>query len=105
MNMIHYYYGEIGTIHRMKRTASEFVDETKKLRGSGFQFTFLGFQLANMNVDQIDFGVEVDEEFEYIYLKNYQLIEPGALHFVERIDYTRRVSALLLPEVHRHQRG
>ena len=92
------FYGEVGTINRMKRTASEFVNEAKKLRGSDFRFTFCGLQLTNVNVDQIDFGVQLDEEGyeeiynEYIYMKNYHLIEPGALHFIQRVDYTRLLS-------------
>ena len=88
---------EIGTINRVKRTLSEFVDEAKRLRGSDFRFTFAGFQLTNVNVDQIDFGVQVDEYEErvckeYIYMKNYHLIEPGALKFIRKVDYTRLLS-------------
>ena len=95
----------VGTIDRMKRTVREFLYEAKKLRGSDFRFTFSGFQLTNLNVDQIDFSVQVNEDEEeepicewvsneYIYLKNYHLIEPGALQFVHRVVYTR-----LLPHV------
>ena len=87
-----------GTVDRMKRTLSEFMDEAKKLRGSDFQFSFCGFQLAKVGVEQIDFGVQVDEETgaervcnEYVYMKNYHLIEPGALK-VYCIDYTRLMS-------------
>ena len=97
----HWYYpSEIGTIDRMKRTVSEFVDEVKKLRGSDFQFTFFGFQLANVNVDQIDFGVCTDEfgrervHNKCIYMKNYHLIEPGALHFIVRVDYTQLLNSV-----------
>ena len=87
-----------GGIDRMKRMLSEFVNEAKKLRGCDFQFTFSGFKLTKVNVDQIDFVV--DEESgetvcnEYVYPKNYQLIEPGALHFVYRVDYTRLVNSV-----------
>ena len=48
-----------------------------------------------MDVDQIDFGVQIDEgserehEFnEYVYMKNYHLIEQSALHFVWSVNYT-----------------
>ena len=92
---------EVGTIDQVKRKLSKFVNEAKKLRGSVFRFTFSGFQLTNVNVDQIDFGVQVNEDEtheseyvcnEYIYMKNYHLIEPGALHFIRRVDYTRLLS-------------
>ena len=86
----------VSTLDRVKRTLSEFLSETRKLRGSDFRFTFAGLQLNNVNVDQIDFGAHFDERFredrvhnEYVYMKNYHLIEPGALHFVNQIDYTR----------------
>ena len=84
-----------GTINRMKRTLSEFVDEAKELRGDDFQFTFAGFELTNVDIDEIDFGVKVDRFGEetisndYVYMKNYRLIEPGALPFVKSVNYTR----------------
>ena len=89
-----------GTLDRVKRRLSEFVDDAKKLKGRDFQFNFSGFELTKVNVDQIDFGLQVDESSgeetvydEYIYLKNYQLIEPGALlPFVHHVDYTRLLS-------------
>ena len=84
-----------GTVDRVKRTLSEFLGEAKKLRGSDFRFTFSGFQLTNVNVDQIDFGVKVikiiRKEYvfsEYVYMKNCHLIEPDSMHFVRRVDYT-----------------
>ena len=93
------FYNGAGTLDMVKRTLSEFVDEAKKLRGNDFRFSSVGFQLTNVNVDQIDFGVQVDERSgeervfnEYVYLKNYHLIEPGALHFVDRINYIRLLS-------------
>ena len=79
----------------VKRTLSEFLDEAKKLRGSDFRLTFCGFDLTKVNMEQIDFDVQVDARYgdervhnEYVYLKNYRLIEPGALHFVKSINYT-----------------
>ena len=85
------------TIDQVKRTVSEFVDEAKRLGGSDFRFTFAGLQLTNVN--QIDFGVQVNEggHYEwvyndYIYMKNYHLIKPGALQFIRQVDYTRLMS-------------
>ena len=49
------------TIDRMKRTLSEFMDEAKNLRGRDFCFIFAGSHLTNVKLDQIDFGVKVDE--------------------------------------------
>ena len=87
---------ENGTKDRLKRTLSEFLAEAKKLRGSDFQFRFSGFQLAKLDFDQIDLGLQVDKWVwnEYVYLKNYHLIEPGALHFINEIDYERLLSNL-----------
>ena len=94
---------EVGKIDRMKRTLGEFLGEAKKLRGRDFRFAFAGLQLTNVNVDQIDFGAQVDElgeirrewvSNEYVHMKNYHLIEPGALHFVQRVDYTRLLSCV-----------
>ena len=106
----HEFNYEVGTIDHVKRTLSEFVEETKKLRGSDFRFTFSGFHLTNVNVDLIDFGAEVfedekeDEEDEtheseyvcneYIYMKNYHLIEPGALQFIQRVHYSSLLSCV-----------
>ena len=87
------FHNDVGTVDRVKRTVSEFMNKAKKLRGSDFRFTFSGFQLTNVNVNQIDFGVHVDiNDYEwlwneYVYMKNYHLIEPGALSFVRHIDY------------------
>ena len=87
---------EVNTVDEMKQTLSEFLDEAKRLRGRDFRFIFAGFQLTNVNLDQIDFGVQVDEEDrfdsrfnEYIYMKNYHLIEPNALDFIRSVDYSR----------------
>ena len=90
------YIGNI--LFTLKRTLSEFLDEAKKLRGDDFRFRFAGLQLTNANVEQIDFDGQVDGvEYkrvhkECVYMKNYQLIEPGAIDFVHEIDYTRLLS-------------
>ena len=95
------------TVDRMRQTLSKFLNEAKKLkakklRSSDLQFSFCGFQLTNVKPDQIDFGVQVDEKSreervcdEYVYMRNYDLIEPGALHFVDQVNY----SLLLLNSV------
>ena len=93
-SVVHCEFGsELGTIDHVKRTLNEFLDEAKKLRGSDFRFTFAGFELTKVDVEQIDFGVQIEngEETvcnEYVYMKNYHLIESGALHFVDRVNYT-----------------
>lgn len=90
------------TFNRMKQTLYEFLDQTKKLKGGDFQFTFAGFRLTKRMLNQIDFGVQVVQRFEgpreeiyneYVYLKNYHLIEPDArLQFVYAVDYNRLFS-------------
>ena len=65
-----YDYDEDITVDQLKRTLSEFVDEAKRLRGSDFRFTFSGFELTNVDVEQIDFGVQVDEETGREYVRN-----------------------------------
>lgn len=88
-----------GTVDRVKRMLNEFMNEAKKLRDSDFRFSFSGFQLTNM--DQIDFGMQVDEETgigfvtdEHLYMKNYHLVEPGALQFIRSVDYTLLLSGV-----------
>ena len=78
---------------RVKRTLSGFVNEARKLRGSDFRFTLAGFELTKVDVEQIDFGVQIEDgeetvSNEYIYMKNYHLIEPGAIDFIYYVDYT-----------------
>ena len=88
----------VSTVDELKQTFGEFMEEVKKLRGRDFRFTFAGFELTNVDVEQIDFGVKVNESGrervsnEYVYMKNYHLIEPGALHFVKRVNYSLLLS-------------
>ena len=91
------FFSGIGAVSRLKRTLAEFLDETRKLRGNDFRFRFAGLQVTKMNLDQIDLGVQGDRRYqterkEYIYMKNYHLIEPGALDIVYNVDYTRLLS-------------
>ena len=80
---------------RMKQTLRAFLDDVRALRRSSFQFRFAGFQLTEALVlDQIDFGMQVAGtenclRKEYVYLKNYHLIEPDALRFIRSVDYGR----------------
>ena len=90
-----------GTVDRLKRTLSEFLDEAKRLRGSDFRLNCSGFQLTKTMLDQIDFVVQVyassGKEYvrnEYVYMKNYHLIEPGAINFIDEVNYTRLLSTL-----------
>ena len=83
-------------VNQVRRTLTEFVDGAMNLRGSDFRFNFAGFQLSKEMLGQIDFGKKVYKKSktvsglnEYIYMKNYHLIEQDALHFVHFINYTR----------------
>ena len=92
------------TVDRVKRTLSEFLADAEELRGDDFRLTFCGLQLTYVDVDQIDFGVQVDEVYgrlrervcnEYVYMKNYHLIEPDALHFISLVDYNLLLSHVI----------
>ena len=89
---------ETGPLNRMKRTLSEFLDDVNALRGPDFRFRFAGFQLTKTMLDELDFGVQINEYGEehlsddYVYLKNYHLIEPGALDFITVLNYTGLMS-------------
>ena len=92
----------IGTdpvVYRMKRTLSEFVAVAKASRGPDFKFIFAGFELSKTSVDMIEFGLNVfrinGEPLcnEYLYAKNYQLLDPDAkLDFIRSVDYSRLVA-------------
>ena len=91
-----------GRLARVKGALRNFLDDVKLLKGSDFKFTFAGFQLTKVMLDQIDFGVKVIVSFprgirsecevvsnEYVYTRNYHLIEPGAVHFVRSVACSR----------------
>lgn len=80
----------------------KFIEDARVLRGSGFLFRFAGFQLTSTMLDDIDFGVRASaarlgswcnsslqwNSNEYLYLKNYQLIDPDAtLEFINQFNY------------------
>ena len=93
------YGSRVGTLDRVKEALREFMGHIERLKGSDFKFMFAGFQLTKPMLDQIDYGVKVEVEGdgreyekvsnEYIYMNNYQLIEPGALHFIRILNYSR----------------
>ena len=92
----------IGTPDRLKRMLIEFMDEAKVLKGSDFKFTFAGFQATKIMLGLIDFDVQIVEwdgikhlevSKEYIYMKNYQLLEPDVpLDFIHHVDYSSLMS-------------
>ena len=88
---------EAVALDRMKRTLREFLGHVQQLKRADFQFRFAGFELTNVDVDQIDFDVQVEEGRETVcdysvYLKNFHLIEPDALHFIHEVNYSRLTS-------------
>lgn len=91
---------EIGTVDQMKQIVTRFLADVKRLKGSDFLFSFYGFQLtASVKLEQIDFGVHVNRDGryervwnEYVYMNNYHLIEPGALDFINCVNYTGMLS-------------
>ena len=94
-------YNGVGTVDRVKRKLNEFLDDIKDLRGSDFRFTFSGFKLTKTMLNQINFCLQADEEIlhewvrkECVYMKNYQLIEPGALDFISEVDYSLLLSCV-----------
>ena len=87
----------VGTLTRVKGTLQKFLKDVRRLRGPDFKFLFAGFHLTQSMLNQIDFGEQIierngieDEEVsnEYVYMKNYQLVGPGALHFIYEVDYS-----------------
>ena len=82
--------GEVDTIDRMKQALREFMGQVKRLRKDEFKFRFAGFQLNETVLDEIDFGVQVRKGRErvsdsYVYMKNYQLIDPDAADCIYRL--------------------
>ena len=83
-----------GALDRMKRRLSEFLGHVKQLKRADLQFRFAGFELTDITLDQIDFDMQVEKGQETVYnesvyLKNYHLIEPDALHFIREVNYSR----------------
>ena len=88
----------ISSLETIKRTLSEFMDAVRMFGTSEFKFTFAGFQLTSKaKVDGFHFGVQLNEtclcvDDEYAHMKNYHLIDPDAMNFLDAIDYTLLVS-------------
>ena len=87
-------YGEqVGRLDKEKLALRQFLDDLEVLKGSDFKFSYGGFSLTKTMLDQIDFGVQINEEgkevmlVEYIYTKNYHLFD--GLDFGGFIDYNR----------------
>ena len=89
------YLNQVGSVRRLKKMLSEFLDDLQRLRGPDFRFTFAGLQLTEWTLEQIDFGVKNCWGFErvfneHLYLKNQHLIDPDvSLDFVSSFDYSR----------------
>lgn len=101
-NLFATHFNQIGTLNRIKRKLTKFMDDVRVSKGDDFKFRFVGFPLTKTLLDQIDFNVKLVERHfvsgssgyfeevtnEYIYLKNYHLIDPDAsLDFINRLDY------------------
>lgn len=87
---------------QMKRKLKEFIKGAKKTRAN-FQFSFCGFPLDKMNVDEIDFGFQFQDERakasnEYVYASNFHLLVPTKLDFIADINYTLLASLDGVPE-------
>ena len=99
---------EIGTIDRMKRTLREFLEDARTIRGPDFRFKFAGFKLNELELVDIDFGVQIiegsedaDEEDEEggemvsnecVYMRNYRLLDADdTLDFVRYVNYSMLV--------------
>ena len=85
---------EAGALDRMKLTLREFLNDAKALRMFGFQLRFAGLRITTETLDQIDFGVRVEAGREkvcneYVYLKNYDLIEQDAMRCIREVNYGR----------------
>ena len=89
---------KIGTLDRVKRALNLFLDGVDALRGPEFKFTFAGFRLTKTTLDEIgdfemqvvvnEYGHDYERVFnEDIYMKNYHLIEPDALEFINELYY------------------
>lgn len=95
----------IGTLAIVKRALCEFMEDNSLLKGADSRFVFAGFPLTRKRLDTIDFGMQVIEREErrgeqkemmydeYIYAKNWQLVDPNAtLDFITTMDYSRLMS-------------
>lgn len=57
---------ELGTIDRIKRTLSDFLDELERTKRRDFQFEFGGFEMTKMKLDEFDFGLQVMNDREFV---------------------------------------
>ena len=96
--------GRVRTLEEMKRRLNEFMDEANALRGDDFQLRFAGFQLTKQKLNEINFDMRVEHGqecvySEYVYLKNYELIDSDdTLAFIDHdVNYTRLLE--VTPEI------
>ena len=87
-------FRKVGSLNKLKRMLKEFLVDVKALRRPEFRFRFAGFELTEIKLDQIEIDLQVKPQKEFVfdecvYTKNYQLIEPGALDFIQTVDYSR----------------
>ena len=87
-------------VDRMKRMLREFLEDARTIRGPDFRFKFAGFKLNELELDNIDFSLQViegseDDEVEeivhneVIYMKNYRLLDTdGTLDFIRFVNYS-----------------
>ena len=110
---------EVGTPSQMKQKLREFLDHTNRLEAPDFRFRFAGFRLTKTTLNEIDLDglieereiegeddegdrqegreIEVRERMsnEYVYMRNYHLIEPDAtLEFVDHLNYSRLMASV-----------
>ena len=92
------FYLDEKTFARTKPKLKKFLNDLNESKVPDFQFIFAGFRMTKTLLEQIEFDASADEHnnyryslfsSEYICLKNCHLIEPGALHFFNSLDYTR----------------
>ena len=92
----------------IKRMLIEFLDDVQLFGRPDFKFRFSGFHLPNKTkLNEIDFGVQVFQSIElvsneYVYLKNYQLIEPDGLDFIRSINYNKLMRYVTVEEFPRY---
>ena len=87
---------------RVKAILNVFMAKVKEAKRP-IIFRFAGFRLDLKKLEEIDFGVHIDlngEEsasIEYIYMKNYHLLERDSLDFLRHINYNKVID--IIPEI------
>lgn len=77
------------SIQDVLHNVREFLNNVRELKGADFQFQFSGFRMSEAMLDKLDFGSRWNLVNEWVYLRNYQLIESeGAFSFINSVDYS-----------------